>query len=154
MIALSAKLRYKARIEYSTPKKPPKINPSFTSPNPILSFFKINCPIKPIKNKNPAKTNDPDTEYSHPIDNTLRIKEIIKTNKPNKINPFGMIKWSISTKVTAIRRYVSTRYTKKRGLKSKIKYMMIVRIAVINSIKAYLLGNLLEQLTHLPFNRK
>ena len=103
-IALSAKLKYKARIEYSTPKNPPKINPSLTSPNPILSFFKINWPIKPIKNRNPAKTNDPDTEYSHPIDKISKINDKIKTAKPNKINPFGMIKWSISTKVTAIRR--------------------------------------------------
>ena len=50
-IALIAKLRYKAKIEYSVPRKPPKTSPSFTSPNPMLSLPKINCPIRPIANK-------------------------------------------------------------------------------------------------------
>ena len=44
------------------------------------------------------------SEYSHPLDKISKINDSIKTAKPNKINPFGIIKWSISTKVTAIRR--------------------------------------------------
>ena len=46
------------KIENSTPINPPRTKPNFTSPNPILSFFRMNWPITPIPNKNPAKTNE------------------------------------------------------------------------------------------------
>ena len=54
--ALIAKLRYNANTEYSTPRNPPSKRPNFTSPKPMLSFFKINCPMRPILKRKPAKT--------------------------------------------------------------------------------------------------
>ena len=100
--ALIAKLRYNANTEYSTPRNPPSISPNFTSPKPMLSFFRINCPMRPILKRKPAKTNDPDMDSSQFIDRKFPNRPKNKTDRPNIINPLGIMKWSMSTNVTAI----------------------------------------------------
>ena len=53
-------------MEYSTPKKPPRTSPSFTSPNPILSLR--NCPMRPMVKRKPANTKAPEAASIQSMD--------------------------------------------------------------------------------------
>ena len=52
----------------------------------------MNCPINPIPNKNPAKTNEPEIASSHFIDIQSKYNEAARIPRPISTKPFGMIK--------------------------------------------------------------
>ena len=55
-----------------------------------------------MTNKKPANTKAPDTDSCHSIGTNLKKRLPAKIKIPKRTNPFGIIKWSMSTKVTEI----------------------------------------------------